>query len=315
MRRLLLVRGVNTMYSAPVSDNHLDHIAAHAFLTLRQRFWDREATSIPFKLRPKRNTQDDPLDEFLATDVLASLPGVKCLRSPGPLITPDMVLVRWPANTQALPALSKAAHQSMMAIEVKKLERTAQGTVARASGLDYNTTPPCGTIRVYDKRDKPVEMRCFYMFACLEAFGADQVVMTAMALVDGNVLNADFEFYLSIVGERTKEINLGSYRDGANRARPMLIFSNPLGIKELDHKATLVHRSAELSDRFGSLERIHSVLRTTSPKPAVFHCYQFAADIPSGWQVTELVDPFPVPARVEQTQPRGRFRLPFDVEP
>jgi len=290
----------------------MDYLAVHAFLSARQRFWDDRGVPVPFELRPKRNTQDDPFDELLATRVFTSLPGITCAKSPGPLITPDLLLYRTPDDPGA--PVHRNALPSMLAIEVKKLERTAQGGVARASGLDYNTTPPCGTVRVYDKRDTPVDVACSYLFACLESAGESQVKVTAMVLVDGNLLNADFNFYLSIVGERTKQIGLGSYGDGANRARPMLIFSNPLGISEFDHRATLVQKSAELSTRFTSLEMTNTLVRTTGGKPALFHCYRFVRDVPSGWKVTELVDPFPVPARVEQTQPRGRFRLPFEVQ-
>ena len=59
------------------------------------------------------------------------------------------------------------------------------------------------------------------------------MVITAFALVDGNLLNEDFDLYLGVTGERTKRIGLGTFADGADRARPMLIFGNPLGIPQL----------------------------------------------------------------------------------
>ena len=64
------------------------------FLTLRERFFDAAARPVRFGLREKRNTQDDPFDEFLATNVLADLDGISCAKASGPLITPDMVLYR-----------------------------------------------------------------------------------------------------------------------------------------------------------------------------------------------------------------------------
>ena len=74
------------------------------------------------------------------------------------------------------------------------------------------------------------------MFVCLEqAPGTENVMLSALALVDGNVLNEDFALYLSVTGERTKRIDLGTFSDGADRNRPMLIFSNPLGIPERQH--------------------------------------------------------------------------------
>ena len=52
----------------------------------------------------------------------------------------------------------------------------------------------------------------------------------------------------SLAGERTKEIGLGTYGDGANRNRPMVIFANPLGSDVLDRKITLVHERRDLAD-------------------------------------------------------------------
>ena len=120
------------------------------FLRLRQRFFDSGGRPIPFRLRDKRNTQDDPLDEFLAVNVLTQLEDVTCIRAPGPLIAPDFVLYR---DTH----ISRADDlNQIVGIEVKKIERTPQGAVARATGLDFNTTPPCGTIRVYDAATRPI---------------------------------------------------------------------------------------------------------------------------------------------------------------
>ena len=127
-------------------------IPVEAFLTLRHRFFTPTGEPIPFPLRDKRNTQDDPFDEFLATDVLESVHGISCLKAPGPLITPDLVLYRPDRCARAPRADVGNDLDSILAIEVKKLERTDAGGVARASGLDYNTTPPCGRVRVYDVR-------------------------------------------------------------------------------------------------------------------------------------------------------------------
>jgi hypothetical protein len=45
----------------------------------------------------------------------------------------------------------------IVGIEVKKLERAKNGQIARPSGLDYNTTPPCGRLRVYDAYNRPYQ--------------------------------------------------------------------------------------------------------------------------------------------------------------
>lgn len=285
-----------------------------AFLTLRQRFFQVRGEPVPFGLRHKRNTQDDPFDEFLATDVLAGLNDTTCARASGPLITPDMVLYR---PTQCAGA---GVHEladdvdRIVGIEVKKLERTAQGEVARGSGLDYNTTPPCGRVRVYDAAGKTVDIRGFYLFVCVERAteNPEAVVLTALCMVDGNALNEDFELYLSITGEREKRIGLGSYGDGADRARPMLIFANPLGVLEFDGVPILIHPSGVLEQNTPDLQLAYRLRRSASGGDVrTFYCYRHRSDLPDGWTITDLNDPFPTPTRETRTRPRGKFRLPF----
>ena len=284
------------------------------FLALRDHFFDSSCTPIPFRLRDKRNTQDDPFDEYLATQVLARLPDITCVKASGPLITPDMVLFR-PDRCQktTVDELTDDLDR-IVGVEVKKLKRTAQGGVARASGLDYNTTPPCGRIRVYDAAGRAVDIRGFYLFVCLEPapIGDDKVMLTALCLVDGNVLNEDFDLYLRITGEREKKIGLGTYGDGADRARPMLIFSNPLGVPQLDRIPTLVHPDANLAANEPELSVAYRLRRTASDgETRNFTCYRRSSDIGPGWNITDLVDPFPTPRRDARTRPRGRFKLPF----
>lgn len=279
-----------------------------AFMALRERFFDGDGHPIPFDLRDKRNTQDDPLDEFLARDVLAGLAGVACSPAPGPLTTPDLVLHRAEvANSNDL--------RQVVGIEVKKIERTAQGAVARASGLDYNTTPPCGLLRVYASDDAAVNIRGFYLFVCLEIAPrtSSRMIVSALALVDGNLLNEDFDLYLEVTGERRKRIDLGTFGDGADRARPMMIFGNPLGIAELDQAATLVHPTGTLSDAFPNLKRAHVIRRSTvDGRVREFCCYRDVRDF-QGDGASVLIDPFLTPTRDTRTRPRGRFVLPFTV--
>lgn len=285
------------------------------FQALRARFFDDGGRSIPFSLREKRNTQDDPFDEMLATVALTDLPGVTCDKASGPLITPDMVLYR-----PELCAGVTASHlqddlDRIVGLEVKKLERTAQGTVARASGLDYNTTPPCGRIRVYDRGGSPLDIRGFYLFVCVESAAGGQVAVTAMALVDGNLLNADFEYYLGIVGQRQKTIGLGTYGDGADRSRPMVIFANPLGIPQLSRGACLVHPSSSLERAGGDLRRVSEIHRTAKNGETLsFSCYRHSSDVTPGSAPEVLVDPFRTPSRrTAQTSARGRFRLSLQL--
>jgi hypothetical protein len=286
------------------------------FMALRSVFSDAEGTPLPFLLRDKRNTQDDPLDEHIAEVLRTSLADATCVRAPGPLITPDMVIARADACRRTSRDALRMRPDLVLGLEVKKLQRTKSGGVARAAGLDYNTTPPCGTVRVYDEKLTPLDIPGFYLFVCLErAADAGKVILSAMVLCDGNLLNADFEYYLSIVGERDKEIGLGTYGDGVDRKRPMLIFANPLGASELDHAASLILR-ANVDIGSEQLRPAYRILRTAegAQEQAAFTAYRLATDLGPDHEVRQLANPFPVPAeRQTATQARGRFRLPFTI--
>jgi hypothetical protein len=289
-------------------------LAAMVFLELRDRFFGRDGAPAPFALRPKRNTQDDPFDEVLATVALAGLPGVTCDKASGPLITPDMVLYR--ADQCEGVSVEHLANDldRILGLEVKKLERTPQGGVARASGLDYNTTPPCGRMRLYDRAGVSVDIRGFYLFVCVEDVHTSSAV-TAMALVDGNLLNSDFDYYLRIVGQREKRIALGTYGDGADRNRPMVIFGNPLGIPQLNRGACLVHPDHHLESTVNDLQHVAEISRTAVDGSIHrFSCYRRTCDATPGAEIQLLKDPFPTPARRKaQTSARGRFKLSFRV--
>lgn len=257
------------------------------------------------------------MDEHIHGILRKGLPtGSICVRAPGPLITPDLVVMRPDLGNGASRVALGSDLTIIGAIEVKKLERTEGGTIARASGMDYNTTPPCGTVRVYEQSGLPLDIRGFYLFVCQEAVGGStrRYQLSALVLCDGNLLNADFQYYLSIVGERRKQIGLGTYKDGANRSRPMLIFANPLGVTELDRKVTLIHPADNLDRNFPQLRRV-GLIRRTIPTggQTEHHCYRLRRDVPGQHEDFELLDPFPLPDRDVRTQPRGRFRL--DIRP
>ena len=286
------------------------------FLQLISQFFDETGRPVPFRLREKRNTQDDPFDEMLATEVLAGLHGITCVRANGPLITPDMVCYRPERVADIEPAGFAEDISDIVALEVKKLERTANGSVARGSGLDYNTTPPCGRVRIYDAAGAAVDVRGFYLFVCLEPASAGEggVELTALCLVDGNALNQDFDLYLRITGQRTKRLGLGTYGDGADRARPMLIFANPLGVAAFDGAPTMIHPDANVAQTVPELQLVHRLRRSTRDDHVEdFYCYLRRSDVPTNWTLTDLVDPFPTPSRDQRTSPRGRFKLPFHV--
>lgn len=290
--------------------SHSD-LTVDAFLLLRDSFFDDGMQPIPFHLRPKRNTQDDPLDEYISSLLQQGLTDAVCHKAPGPLINPDLVLYRPElCNNQRRQDLANDTTK-IAAVEVKKLERTAAGRIARATGLDYNTTPPCGTVRIYAADDSPLDIRGFYLFVAQEQLAADQFAITGLALCDGNILNEDFDLYLASVSQRQKKIDLGTYGDGVDRQRPMFIFSNPLGAQELDRHATLV--SVELNS--ARLRPVFHIFRTISDADhRQFHAFRKVSDVPDGWKIRVLKDPFPQPnTRVSETQARGRFRLPVEV--
>ncbi len=286
-----------------------------SFLILRNSFFGKGAKPRTYRLREKRNTQDDPLDEYICKLFSEHVPtDVDCVKAPGPLITPDLVVLRPEICKGAARVTLSSNLTHIVAIEVKKLERTQSSTIARLSGMDYNTTPPCGTVRIYDSSGAALDIRGFYLFVCQEPVGVqgDKYQLSALVLCDGNLLNEDFDYYLSIVGERVKEIGLGTYGNGANRTRPMLIFSNPLSAEQLDHHVTLIHSRDDLERDVAGLRQVGIIKRTVHQGGTkAFYCYRLAKDVPEDHRQFELLDPFPLPARTEKTQPRGRFRLNF----
>ena len=286
-------------------------LVVDAFLLLRDAFFDDRMKAAPFDLRPKRNTQDDPLDEYVSKLLEYGLTDAVCHRAPGPLINPDLVLYR-PELCNHQPR-ERLTHDTtrIVAIEVKKLERTKAGRIARATGLDYNTTPPCGTVRIHATGDSPLNIRGFYLFVAQETLADNQCVISALALCDGNILNEDFDLYLATVNQRQKKIDLGTYGNGVDRQRPMFIFANPLGVQELDGQATLI--TADLTNE--CIQLVYQLTRTTAGgDQRHFYAYRTVSDVPDGWQVQTLKDSLPQPhTRVTQTQPRGKFRLSIDV--
>lgn len=288
----------------------MNNLAFQVFAVLRDLFFDDDARPKKIRLREKRNTQDDPFDEFIAASLDEKLKesGIRCQKSSGPLISPDMAVYN-DTNNYILEHMSNNP-EAIIGIEVKKLERAKNGSVARPTGMDYNSTPPCGKIRIYSQEDTPLEIKGFYLFACLEEDVDGSYYVSALSLCDGSILNDDFDLYMRITGAREKGINIGTYGDGANRNRPMLIFSNPLGSDLLDHKVTVISEIA-LDDKDSNIKLAwRFIRRDTSGTDHVFYTYVDARDLPSDHQVTDVIEPFPTPKnRVSETQGRGKFRL------
>lgn len=290
-------------------------LAAEIFLALRKVFFDEAGTPVVYTLRPKNNVQDDPFDEFvadrLAERFAADNSDIALLRSPGPLVSPDLMIYR-PSLVQDDKYLSYANDPAaLLAVEVKNVARTRSGRVARASGMDFNTTPPCGTVRLHGSDGSPVDMRASYLFACQEQCGDSRYSLTALVLCDGDALNDDFGFYLSIVGARRKEAGLGSYGDGANRMRPMMIFGNPLGSPLFDRNITLIDSCDAVADNFTELLHAGTFVRHKQGNDKrTFYCYRHRREV-AGSEPFKEIDPFPAPRRSHITTRRGRFLLPW----
>ena len=307
-------------------------LSVDVFLALRKHFFDADAASMPYALRDKGNTQDDPLDKYICRTLQMDLPSGVKVEASGSLVTPDLVIYRPGICHQASKADLRASPERILALEVKKLERGASGRISRASGLDYNTTPPCGTVRVADLDGDDIDIKGCYLFVCQEpaANVPRTYQLTALVLCDGDLLNEDFAYYTSIVGTRLKEIGLGTYGDGANRIRPMLIFSNPLGASFLDRQSTLIHARADLEVEYpvlrwigiiersvpsgpgsGTLASRPSMEQSSSGETRTFHCYRDRRDVAAGTAPFHKRDPFPIPKRSRKTAARGRFVIGF----
>lgn len=301
-------------HSTAANDERQSDLSTDVFMALRNRFFDDDADPTVYSLRPKRNTQDDPLDGYLCDALSIDLRrGIETKRADGPLITPDMAIYRPELCDRFSREALRGAPDLIIGLEVKKLERQSSGRIARASGMDYNSTPPCGTVRVYDLDGIAVDIKGYYLFVCQEPTqrAGETHQLTALALCDGDVLNDDFDYYLSIIGQRSKEIGLGTYGDGANRVRPMLVFSNPLGAPLLDHHATLIHRRADLEAVCPQLRHVGVIERSvpgdSTTGTRVFQCYRDVRDAPGNAEPFRVRDPFPTPRRSARTIPRGRF--------
>lgn len=283
-------------------------IPSQIFLLLREHFFDEAGKPNIFKLRDKLNTQDDPLDEYIHNLIKNKL-ALKCEKA-SPLVSPDLVVYQ----NEFASKINKRVCDDVsiiVGIEVKKLSRTSSGDIARKSGLDYNTTPPCGKIRIFRRNGAPLDIHGYYLFVCQEVISTsnNEYSISALALCDGNALNMDFNLYLSAIETREKLIGLGTYSNGLNRQRPMFVFSNPLGLDQMDNNATMIHIETDLHERFPELSKVYNLNRTASDGIVNFSCYRHIKDIKTPSVILTLSD-FPTPKkRKKETQSRGKMRI------
>ncbi|MGA6159545.1 hypothetical protein ACPEIC_40125 [Stenotrophomonas sp. NPDC087984] len=283
------------------------------FLALADEFFDSKGDPVSFYMRKKRNTQDDPFDELVRrvlVDRLAHDDGLLVAES-GKLTSPDAVVARRDEYDLLLQGGADFDTRAICGVEVKKLELKKNGKkVSRAAGMDFNSTPPCATVRVYSANGAPLRIPCYYVFALLvqleEADEEDIWEVQALVMTAGSVLNTDQKLYDGVTGIRTKSIGLGSYGDGADRERPMLLFANPLGWDWTLRSATLISDRDDLAAEH-PLTHVRDITRSTvSEAEARFHCYRLSSLNPP--KEDTVADPFPSPhSRSTKTTPRGKF--------
>ncbi|WP_280483380.1 hypothetical protein [Nocardia farcinica] len=286
--------------------NPLD-LAAACFVALAEEFYDEAGLPRPFKMRDKLDTQDDPFDELIRDRLNQRLPsGVKVIESEKKLVSPDLVVARPEEASLLINGGVELDERRLIAIEVKKVNADTNGQAARASGMDYNSTPPCSRVKIYSKYNTLLTVPAFYLFA-IHASQGEARILQGLALVSGMVLNQDTELYNSRTGIRQKSIDLGTFGDGADRERPMLVFANPLGWGWLKTQPTLIHQRADLADEQDDLHRVRQIVRTA--KDGTKHEF-WAYRRTSSAEEDIAIDPFPTPRnRSRQTAPRGRFKV------
>ena len=286
-----------------------DSLPVIVFQQLREVFFSDDLTPKPFSLPEKGSAQDDPLDRYIAL-MLDEIQGIDVITS-GANTSPDVVVLDSSTKKDILLEGEEEFSSRIIGLEVKKLDRTPTGKVARLTGLDYNSTPPGPYFEVKDSKGNSVKIKSYTLFLCVEK-RSDDYFTTAMVLSTNTFINSDDKEYVFATGNRTKEIGLGTFQDGVNRNRPMYVFGNPLSVDGTDEHATLILDSDEVVEtllHFQDLRRQDEAGRWVE-----FRSYQDSRDLPASHVVQTINDPVKVPSkRTSSTNPRGKFELDFEV--
>jgi hypothetical protein len=231
--------------------------AAHLYVRLCEGVFVDEAGK-PVKnptitLDEKRTTQDDPFDRWLADTIKRlDLPGLQVFTS-GPLTHPDIVL-----QTSIVPG------SPFVGIEVKKLNADEKGRDPRGMTIDFNSTAPCGTFRVYRPDDTPLDIPGYYIFVLLDhrIQSRSRNILTFI-LSDGDLLNDDFDLYLASKTLNESTYDHGPYGEGSVRGRMMYVYPNPLDSKitALSGEVSLIHESGNLHQILPELRLLYRVSR------------------------------------------------------
>lgn len=123
-------------------------------------------------------------------------------------------------------------------LEVKSLENLRAGERDPAlapcrTDVDFNSCIPCGRVRVGERI-----LRCYYAFVLYERVNDKMMKAIALAMVDGNFLNRDFD--LAVSHRNISKGGFGSYGDAFVRTRKMYRFPNPLTHPDLRYRTIFV---------------------------------------------------------------------------
>ena len=171
---------------------------------------------VPIKLRPLSTTgtvQDDPFDQWFCELITDNIPEYEIIHS-GALTTPD-VIVR------------DRISREIIGIEVKKVDSDINGKDSRGLTLDYNSCIPCGQMKIIVGGIES-KIKTFYFFGLISH---DQSHLISSVLMDGDLLNYDFDLHIQGKYANTSQYGHGPYGEGSVRGRAMYNYPNPLNVK------------------------------------------------------------------------------------
>jgi len=181
-------------------------------------------------------------------------------------------------------------NKNVFGLEVKTTKSTT-------SGINFNSTPPCGQI-VVDIDGTPSTIPCFYLIVQLVDSESGLLEIGSLTMIHGDFINSDFELYKQAVGIREKKIDIGSYGDGMDRQRPMFVFPNPLNIAGIrGERSTLISKEQYKFDKLGKVAELN---RLNGEK---FFAYQ---------TVRQLEGPFTSVNRSKETRKRSILKINTD---
>lgn len=255
------------------------------------------------QLNPKITRQDDPFDKWIAENAAnLNLPNLK-IHTSGPLIHPDVVIEHKKDNTL-----------DYLGVEIKKLNATDKGKDPRGVTLDYNSTIPCGTLRIYRRNREYLDIKGYYLFVLLDQNQAElERQVFNFIFCDGDLLNDDFELHQRSKTSNISEYGIGSYAEASVRHRDMYNFPNPLdsNIPELADQVSLIHESGDLENRYPDLVKTHSIKRNRRDQTTrYFYIYRhrLAAEKPDNVPEIELF------VKCAKRKPKKRSEYKFVID-